>query len=185
VTGYMKAKLRAERAVQASGLPHVIFRASFIVGPGGFVEEYGQLIRRAPVIPIPGNGRYPVQPVAVRDVAVAFRRALEVPARGQIYDLAGPDRVSFAEFIGAIAQAMGVRKPMVRVPMALMRPVAAVLQRLTPNPPATLDELTMLAAGNVGDPRPAAEELGLTLTPLAAAVREAVDQLRAAGRLGG
>nr|PZN37301.1 MAG: hypothetical protein DIU70_12900 [Bacillota bacterium] len=118
-------------------------------------------------------------------MAWPFRPALGGPARGQFCALAGPDRVSFAEFIGAIAQAMGVRKPMVRVPMALMRPVAAVLQRLTPNPPATLDELTMLAAGNVGDPRPAAEELGLTLTPLAAAVREAVDQLRAAGRLGG
>lgn len=176
--GYMKAKLRAEQAVRASRLPHTIFRASFVVGGGGFVAEYGQLIRKAPVVPVPGTGLYPVQPIAVRDVAAAFRRALEVPARGQVYDLAGPERLPFARFIRRIMAAMGVRKPLLRVPLALMRPVASVLQRITPNPPATTDELMMLEAGNVGDPGPAVRDLGLTLTPLDAAIRSAVEELR-------
>ncbi len=174
-TGYMRAKAEAERAVRESGVPFTIFRASFVVGPGGFVEEYAGLIRRAPVVPIPGNGGYPVQPIDRDDVAAAFRLALASPrAASRTYDLAGPERVTFAAFVEHIAVALGARKPLIRVPLALMRPMAAVLERLTPNPPATTDELRMLVAGNVGDPGPAERDLGLRLTPLDEAVRKAV-----------
>lgn len=175
-TGYMRAKAEAEAVVRGSGLPFTIFRPSFIVGPGGFVEEYARLIRRAPLVPIPGSGGYPVQPVARADVARACRRALEVPAAaGKTYDLAGPQRVSFETFVAMIAEAMGVRKARLHVPLWVMRPLAAVLQRLTPNPPATTDEIKLLVAGNVGDPEPAVRDLGLVLTPLERAVREAVE----------
>lgn len=183
-TGYMKAKKKAEEAVRASGIPFTIFRPSFVVGPGGFVEEYAGLIRKAPFVPIPGTGRYPVQPVDRRDVARAFRRALEVPAaRGRTYDLTGPERVSFEDFIAEIMAAMGIRKGRLHVPLAVMRPVAAVLERLTPNPPATTDEIAMLEAGNVGDPGPAERDLGVTPRPLREAVHGAVEELRREGRL--
>ncbi len=174
-TGYMRAKKEAEDAIRASGLENVILRPSFIVGPGGFVAEYGRLILRAPVVPVPGSGRYPVQPVARADVVLAVRRALEEPrAAGRTYDLAGPERLGFRDFIARIMKAMGVRKPVVGVPIALMRAVAAILEPLTPNPPATRDEIRMLLAGNVGDPEPARADLGLELTPLDAALAEAV-----------
>lgn len=179
VTGYMKAKLEAEEAVKAAGIPYTIFRPSFIVGPGGFVEEYYRLIQRAPVIPIPGSGAYPVQPVARSDVAHAIRKALEVPAAaGRTYDLAGPERVSFEGFIKLIVTAMGVRKRLVHVPLWVMFPAAWALQRLTPNAPATVEELRMLIAGNTGDTGPVVKNLGLELTPLKMAVEEAVDQLK-------
>lgn len=175
-TGYMRAKAAAEAAVRESGLAWTIFRPSFIVGPGGFVEEYGRLIRRSPLVPIPGGGRFQVQPVARRDVATAFVRALKVSGSvGRTYDLAGPERTTFEGFIDLIMDAMGRRKAKVRVPLAVMRPAAAILQRLTPNPPATTDEIRMLLAGNVGDPEPAVRDLGVTLTPLERAVREAVE----------
>lgn len=177
-TGYMRGKAAAEQAVRQCGVPFTILRPSFIVGAGGFVQEYGDLIRRAPVVPVPGTGAYPVQPVAAADVALACRRALEVPAAaGKTYDLAGPERISFREFIRRIRDAMGSKKPLVPVPLAVMWPVAAVLQRLTPNPPATTEEITMLVAGNVGDPGPAVRDLGLQLTPLDQAIREAVRAL--------
>lgn len=175
-TGYMRAKAAAEAAVRESGLAFTIFRPSFVLGPGGFVEEYGRLIRKAPLVPIPGTGAFPVQPVARDDVAAAFRRALEVPAAaGKTYDLAGPERTTFEGLIDAIMAAMGRRKGKAHVPLALMRPLAAVLQRVTPNPPATTDEIKMLLAGNVGDPEPAVRDLGLKLTPLSQAVQEAVE----------
>lgn len=179
-TGYMRAKAAAEAAVRESGLAWTIFRPSFIVGPGGFVEEYGRLIRKAPLVPIPGTGAFPVQPVARGDVAAAFVRALGVSASvGGTYDLAGPERITFEGFIDRIMEAMGRRKAKVHVPLAMMRPLAAVLQRVTPNPPVTSDEIRMLLAGNVGDPEPAVRDLGLKLTPLSQAVREAVEGIPA------
>lgn len=174
-TGYMRAKKEAEDAVRRSGLEHVILRPSFIVGPGGFVAEYGRIIMRAPVVPVPGGGRFPVQPVARSDVALAVERALTEPkAAGRVYDLAGPERVTFGEFIARIMRAMGVKKPLVGVPVGVMRAVAAILEPVTPNPPATRDEIRMLLAGNVGDPGPACADLGLELTPLDRALADAV-----------
>lgn len=177
-TGYMKAKAAAETAVRQSGLPFTIFRPSFIVGPGGFVEEYSRLINRAPFVPIPGSGAYPVQPVARADVASAFWRAIESPAAvGKTYDLAGPERLTFEGFIDLIMAAMGKKRRKMHVPLAVMRPAAAVLQRLTPNPPATTDEIRMLVAGSAGDPGPSRSDLGLDLTPLDRAVQEAIAAL--------
>ncbi len=181
-TEYFRAKRAAEAAVRGSGIEWVILRPSFIVGPGGFVEEYARLVRRLPFVPVPGGGRYPVQPVALADVARACRLALEKPAAaGRTYDLAGPDRVSFAAFVALIARAAkGRAVPLLPVPLALMFPVAAVLGRLAPaRAPATVEELRMLVAGNVGDPGPARDELGLDPTPLEAAVRSAVAALTA------
>ncbi len=179
-TEYFRAKRAAEAAVRASGLEWVILRPSFIVGPGGFVEEYARLVRRLPFVPVPGGGRYQVQPVALGDVARACRLALEKPeAAGRVYDLAGPERMSFAAFVTLIAQAVrGRALPVLPVPLAVMFPVAAVLGRLAPaRAPATVEELRMLVAGNVGDPGPARNELGIEPTPVEAAVRSAVAAL--------
>ncbi len=177
-TGYMRTKAAVEAAVRASGLAYTVLRPSFVVGPGGFVEEYGRLILRAPLVPIPGDGTYPVQPVARGDLALAVRRALEVrAASGKTYDLPGPERVPFEGFVELIMGALGCRKRKVHLPAAVMLPIAAVLERLLPEPPATREELQMLLAGNVGDPGPAVRDLGLRLTPLAEAVRAAVQGL--------
>lgn len=177
-TGYMLAKAAAEAAVRESGIPFVILRPSFVIGPGGFVQEYARLIMRAPLVPIPGPGDFPVQPLARADLASAVRRSLEVPAAlGRTYEAAGPERMTFEGFIDLIMAAMGVRKGKVHVPLFLMRAMAAVLERLTPNPPATLDEIRMLMAGSFGDPRPMMRDLGIGLLPPAAAVAEAAARL--------
>lgn len=177
-TAYMRGKHEAERLVREGGIPWVILRPSFIVGPGGFVAEYGHIVRRAPVIPLPGPADYPVQPVAAWDVALACVRALERPeAVRASFDLPGPERVSFKQFVLRIAEALGVRKPVVHVPLAFMRALAWALEPLTPSVPATRDELANLVAGSFGDPDPAVRALDLRLTPLADAVRRAVREL--------
>ena len=177
-TQYMRAKHEAERLVREGGLPWVILRPSFIVGPGGLVAEYGRLLQRAPVIPLPGPSDYPVQPIAVEDVALACLRALtREEAVGRALDLPGPERLPFRRFILRIAEAMGVRKPVVAVPLWLMRAVAWALEPWTPSVPATRDELDNLVRGSFGDPEAAVRALDLPLTPLEEALRRAVREL--------
>ncbi len=178
-TGYMSAKLQAEEMVRSSGIPHAIMRPSFIIGPGGFMEEYAQLIRSAPMVPIPGQGNFALQPIALDDVARAFRKAIETPAAlGNTYDLVGLEPTTFEALIDLIMNSMGMKKRKIHVPLPIMRVVGSVSQRLTPNPPVTVDEIKMLLAGNTGDPGPSQRDLGLDLIPLARAVQEAVDGLR-------
>jgi nucleoside-diphosphate-sugar epimerase len=56
-------------------------------------------------------------PIAIEDVVVALVRALDVPLAGSAwYDLPGPDTLSGAQILLAIASLRGRRVPALRVP---------------------------------------------------------------------
>ena len=70
--------------------------------------------------------------------------------------------VTWNELWQRIANALHKRRRELHLPVGLLRPQAAVLERL-PNPPLTRDQLTMLELGdNVCDITPAVEMLGVS-----------------------
>jgi NADH dehydrogenase len=153
---YHQTKWEAEERVRGSGLDWTIFRPSVIYGQGdGSVSVLARLVRRLPVVPVLGDGRYRLQPVAVEQVAQGFAGALERPATvRRIYEVGGPHSYAFDEILDLIAQALG--KPRVRKlhhPMGLMRPLVRLLEAL-PFFPITSDQLIMLEENNVCDPTP-------------------------------
>jgi NADH dehydrogenase len=159
---YYHAKWEMERAVRESGLDHVIFRPSFVFGHGGVLPLFMRQVRWSPVVPVVGDGRTRLQPIWVDDVAEFFAAGVESDAAsGRTFDLGGPDAVTWDELYARIRRVLGVRRATVHVPFGLVRPAAALAERL-PHPPVTRDQLTMLAAGdNVCDVGPASEALGV------------------------
>lgn len=153
--GYFQAKWQAEQAVQASSIPSTIFRPSVIFGPGDeFITTLATLVKRAPVIPVVGDGSSKFQPVAVGEVAKAFVHALEdAGTAGQILDLGGGKIYTYEQMLDVIARQLGKQKPKVHVPAALMMPVIK-LSALLPKqlrPPVTEEQLKMLAIDNCTD----------------------------------
>ena len=153
---YHRTKWEAEESVRRSGLDWTIFRPSLIYGRGdGSVSMLAAMIRRLPVVPVLGDGRFRLQPVAVEQVAEGFARALDQPATiGKTYEVGGPQSYAFTEILDQIGTALG--KPRVRKlhqPLALMRPLVRLLEPL-PFFPITSDQLTMLEENNVCDPSP-------------------------------
>jgi len=160
---YYHAKWEMERAVRESGLDHVIFRPSFVFGGhGGVLPLFMRQVRWSPVVPVVGDGRTRLQPIWVDDVAEFFAVGVESEgASGRTFDLGGPDAVTWDELYARIRRVLGVRRATVHLPFGLVRPAAALAERL-PHPPVTRDQLTMLAAGdNVCDVGPAQEALGV------------------------
>lgn len=166
---YYEAKWEMEQAVRSSGLAHVILRPSFIFGPdGGILPTFRKLARLSPVTAIPGSGRQRIQPIWVGDVASCFARALdEDAATGRLFELGGPEVVSWNELWDRLKRALGIRRPSIHVPMALMRANAFVTERLPGDIPLTRDLLTMMEAGdNVVTNDDAVRVFGLSLLPL-------------------
>ena len=173
---YFAAKWEMEQAVRESGLEHVIFRPSFVFGrDGGVLPTFIRLARFAPVTPIVGPGRRRLQPIWVEDLAQYYALALtNQAATNRTFELGGPDVVSWNEFWERLKGVLGVRRPSVHVPVALMRTQATVTERL-PGAPVTRDQLTMLELGDnvVTDPS-AVEVFQLPLVPLDEQLRRAV-----------
>jgi len=168
-SAYARSKARAEALVQERGLPWTVFRPSLIFGPGD--DFFGRVLRglvlTGPVVPVIGDGSFPFRPVSVQDVAQAFARALqdENGTVGRVFELTGPVEYRFDELLRLELQALGKRKPFVRVPLWLMRAVVPLMQVL-PRPPITRDQFAMLVEGNTADPAPARDALGLRMRRL-------------------
>ena len=173
-TAYHRTKWQAEQSVRESGLDWTIFQPSLVYGRGDqFVNMLADQIRKLPAVPVIGDGRYRLSPVAVENVARGFVAALENQAAiGQAYPCGGPDTVSYDELLDAIAAALGRSKPAkLHHPLWLMQPMIRMLDGFSAFP-ITRDQLTMLLEGNECDPRPWAEAFGLSLTPLKDGLKE-------------
>jgi uncharacterized protein YbjT (DUF2867 family) len=165
---YYRAKWEMEQTVKASELEHVIFRPSFVFGPGGgALQQFRRIARLAPVTPIVGPGTQRIQPIWIDDVAAYFAAAVDKPeAANRTFELGGPDIVTWNEFWSRLKKALGARRPSIHLPFGLMRMQATVLERL-PRPPVTRDQLTMLEAGdNVVSNSDAVDTFGLPLVTL-------------------
>ena len=147
---YYHAKWEMEQLVQASGIAYVIFRPSFVFGPdGGILPTFVKLARITPVTPIIGSGRQKIQPIWADDVAAHFAEAVTRDGvTGRLFELGGPDVVSWNEFWQRLKRVRRIRRPSIHVPVRIMRLNALVTERLPGNIPLTRDLLTMLEHGD-------------------------------------
>ena len=175
-TRYQETKKRAEERVRASDLDVTIFRPSIIFGdPRGQMEFATQLFQDMVEKPIPAVGFFSgmsptsgsvlMSPVHVEDVARAFVSSLADDSTiGEIYNLGGPDILSWTEMIRRIAATTGRKKWILPLPIGLMK-LAATLFDWLPFFPVTRDQLTMLAEGNTADPAAIESLIGRPPTP--------------------
>jgi uncharacterized protein YbjT (DUF2867 family) len=147
---YYEAKWQMEQDVQGSGLPHVIFRPSFIFGrDGGILPTFRKLAKLTPVTPIIGSGEQRIQPIWADDVATYFERAVDLEsATNRTFELGGPDVVTWNEFWQRLKRTLGMRRPSMHLPVGLMKVNALLTERLPGNIPLTRDLLKMLEHGD-------------------------------------
>lgn len=167
---YFFAKHRAEEAVQQSGLPWTIFRPSIIFGPGdGFINQLADLVRSSPVVPVAGDGQSLFQPVSVEAVAKSFAWAVDhAESTGQIYELGGPDILTYDEIIAIIQKQLGTSKKTVHLPIGLVRGAVTLSSPLPKKlrPPVTIDQLKMLEIDNCTNQSATADLAGRPLLRL-------------------
>jgi NADH dehydrogenase len=175
LTPYYRAKWAIEQAVTGSGIPHVIFRPTFVFGrDGGVLPTFIRQVRWLPATPVIGRGEGRVQPIWIADVAAFFAEAVErKDVSGRVFELGGPDDVSWNELYERLRRAIGARRPTVHVPVGIVRAQARLFE-LLPNPLITRDDLKMLTAlDHVADVRPAVETFQVALMPLDDQLRRA------------
>jgi uncharacterized protein YbjT (DUF2867 family) len=175
---YASSKAKAEALVQASGLDWTILKPSLQFGEGdGFFNIVAGLVRISPgIVPVPGDGTSRFQPIHVDDVAAVTVRALADPATiGQAYDLGGPRYWTYREITAEVLTALGKKRLIVPMPVALIRLVAGSAELVHIPFPVATDQLRQLRLDNIGpldvipatfgfEPRPMEGALGYLRT---------------------
>lgn len=94
------------------------FRASIIVGSGSLsFEMIRALVERLPVMICPKWVRIMAQPIAIEDVTAYLVEALSLPAdESEIFEIGGPDQMSYGEIMQRYATQRGLRRWMIPVP---------------------------------------------------------------------
>ncbi|MBL8638154.1 MAG: peptidylprolyl isomerase [Alphaproteobacteria bacterium] len=147
---YAKSKLSGEEALHKAFPSATILRPSVIFGPeDNFFNQFARLSRLLPFLPLFGGGKTKFQPVYVGDVAEAvFEATVQEEARGRIYELAGPEILTFRQVYEQIFSITKTPKFLLPIPWGLARAQAAIFS-LFPKPLLTSDQLISLQTDNV------------------------------------
>lgn len=162
---YARTKGRAEAAIMETLPEAIILRPSIIFGPeDDFFNKFAEMARFSPVLPLIGGGRTKFQPVYVTDVAEAVARAVDGKvARGKIYELGGPQVLSFRDCLELLLKTIDRKRRFVSLPFGLASLLGSV-SSLVPfiTPPLTADQVLLLKSDNVVSAKAEAE--GRTLS---------------------
>jgi len=120
------------------------------------------MIKISPVLPVIGTGRSKIQPIFIDDVVECLRKIVTSDSfLNKIYEIGGPDELTYEAVTKAIAAAMGVDRPVVHMPLFFMRTMAMVAETVLSKPPVTTDQLIMLQEDNVCSLRDIREVFGI------------------------
>lgn len=146
-TPYARAKGQLEGILRSSGLEWAIIRPTLTYGPNDIlVNNLAWALRRLPVYGIPGDGRYPIQPVHLDDVAALCLEAAAGKS-GSVTDAAGPEMLQFRDMVGAVRAAVRSRSLVVGMPQWAVLGAARVLGRVVGDVVLTRDEILELTTG--------------------------------------
>jgi hypothetical protein len=141
-------------------------------------STFSRIIRqlhRSSFLMMPGNGRYPIAPIWIGDVATALQRLLLLPALpNHVLEACGLT-LSLAQLIDLFEARLGVRRRRIMVPLAPLQLVARTLKPLRIVARLPLDALLDLGGPIRVSYRALAERVGFTPTSMADAVPQIED----------
>jgi NADH dehydrogenase len=171
---YLAGRRSGQAAVRESGVPWALLQPSIMFGGGdaAFVVAMRNLVRRAPVVPVPGDGRVRLQLIHVDDVCACLGQlAAAGSLGGRAYAIGGAEILTYDEVLDVVGEALGkkrVRK--LHLPTALLA-VQARLMQVLPRPPVTPAALELFASDNVAEPNTIRDVFGVEPKGFAAYVR--------------
>ncbi len=164
-TKYHLSKRKADEALRKLIPSAVILRPSLVIGHGGKSTKLLALLATLPLLPLPGGGRFLLQPLRIEDLAAGVSSLIaKWPSRGVTVDVAGPEVVTMAQMLQSFRRNAGFAAAyLIGIPMSWMRTVARWGTGIVNE-----ETLQMLERGNTGDALPFERLTGLTMrSPLA------------------
>ncbi len=116
---HLRSRQEIGDILRSSNANVIEFRASIIIGSGSLsFEMIRALVERLPVMICPKWVRVKAQPIAIEDVLEYLTEALQLPMEtSSVFEIGGPDQISYGEIMHAYARQRGLRRFMIPVPL--------------------------------------------------------------------
>ncbi len=180
---HLRSRQETGDALREAGVPVTEFRAAIVVGAGSVsFEMIRSLTERLPLMICPRWVYTRVQPIAIRDVLDYLIAALGTPeSAGRIIEIGGADVLIYREMMLGYAQARGMRRWLIPVPVLTPRLSSYWVHWVTPIPATIAEPLIEGLRSEVIVRDTTARDLFPAIHPVTyqAAVAEALAQLHA------
>ena len=116
---HLASRHEVGRILGDSGIPTIEFRASIIIGSGSLsFEMIRSLVDKLPIMITPRWVQTLAQPIAIEDMIAYLAEAIEAPLEdSKVFEIGGPDRISYKGIMKEYAQQRGLRRLMIPVPV--------------------------------------------------------------------
>ncbi len=116
---HLSSRLKVEDELKESGISYTILRAAIIIGSGSAsFEIIRDLAEKLPIMVAPKWVRTKCQPIGIRDVLAYLSGVLNnEKAYNEIFDIGGPDVLTYKQMILLYAKSRGLKRWILTVPL--------------------------------------------------------------------
>ena len=127
-----------------------IIRPGVIIGGGDvFLKRLLPIFKSSFFVPLFGDGSIKFQPVFIDDISQAVEKIINEEIKNQnIYELAGPEILTYRKFYNHISKCLNKTRVLVPVSLKVMKPLISIAEK-TPISPLTSEQLLLFEKDNV------------------------------------
>ena len=174
VDWYTETKKAQEALVLSSGLPAVVLRPTLMFG--WFDRKHlgwlARFMRRSPLFPVPGSGRYTRQPLYAGDFCEIIMACLARRTAGAAYNISGQEQIDYIDLIRVVREAADASAAIVKLPYGVFRALLGIYGLIDRNPPFTTQQLAALVIPETFEVIDWPDIFGVRSTPLREAIAE-------------
>jgi nucleoside-diphosphate-sugar epimerase len=171
---YTQTKKCQEQMVVDSGIACPVLRPTLMFG--WFDRKHlgwlSRFMKKVPVFPIPGNGRYLRQPLYVGDFCNIIISCLENKISKGVFNISGQEKIDYIDIIRTIKRTTAAGALILRIPYSVFYFLLWLWSQFDRNPPFTTQQLAALIARDEFEVIDWPTIFGVTCTPFAVAIEE-------------
>ena len=152
-------KNRADEYLRASGLYYAILHPSIVYGDDGKSTALFQALSVLPVLPVIGDGQQVLQPIALEDLLVTVKYAIESNEKKIELDLVGAKAMTYEELLQGFRSWLGL-KPTHSISVPTFG--TDIVGKILDEPTVSSDNIKMLNEGNSASVEPLKKFLNYT-----------------------
>lgn len=171
---YTQTKIAQERMVLDAGIACPVLRPTLMFG--WFDRKHlgwlSRFMKKVPIFPVPGSGRYMRQPLYVGDFSNIIINCIQSKKSGGVFNISGHEKIDYIDIIREIKRVTRAKTWIVHIPYSLFYSLLWVWGLFDKNPPFTTQQLGALQAKDEFEVIDWPGIFGVPYTPFAAAIDE-------------